>query len=74
MNTQTYLVTTYWRSSLNIKNLRVFSDWDSAKSYALELDLPHRDARGYFSSFTRVYQVSENQAPQQIKKYTWEPA
>ena len=68
-----YLVTTYWRSSLNIKNLRVFDNWEAAKSYALELDLPNRDARGYFSSFTRVYVVTDTQAPQQIKKYTWKP-
>ena len=66
-----WLVSSYWRGSLNIKNLRVFDDYSMAKAYALSLDPPNTepDQTGYFSTFVRVYQVTANDAPLQIKRY-----
>lgn len=58
----TYMVTSHWRTALNIGDMRAFDDEVSAHAYARELI-----GDGVFES--RIYALSESDPPQLIGKY-----
>jgi hypothetical protein len=66
---QVYLVSSYWRGSMNIAQMRTFNRLSDATAYALQLRPASDDDGGYFSTFVRVYQTFDDKPPVQIKKY-----
>jgi len=58
----TYMVTSHWRGSLNIGNMRAFDDELSAMNYAEGLVRV-----GEFEA--RIYSLTENEKPQLLYKF-----
>lgn len=56
-----YIVTSYWRGSMHVDNMRGFDDEEKAKAYYFTIAKSARGERN-----VRAYQLSDNQQPKRM--------